>query len=332
MRKVSVIVPVFDIEDFLDRCLTSICEQTYHNLEIICVNDATLDNSVTIAKRHRDRDPRLTLIHAERNMGLGAARNTGLRYATGDYIKFVDGDDALVPQSVESLVAAIERTEADWAFSAFHVVDRQGALHRRSPFHTEAMEQAAATGLLDFGGNPWFLNAMWPSAWNPLWRAARIKQTGAWFPEGLHFEDHEFFFTHGFQTASAVYLPEPLYIYQADRPGQITRDESNRVFDIFAVIDRLGPIFSRHIVGDDLLRFSARNTIRLIVERTWALSKTGPLIGPFRQKAADFLARYPTDVLLDSKDWYIPTEDLALLLPDSREPEVEPVAPAGVTR
>jgi glycosyltransferase involved in cell wall biosynthesis len=323
MKKVSIIVPIFEVEDYIGDCLTSLVEQTYRNIEILCVNDETPDNSITIVREFQRRDNRIALVQHARNMGLGAARNTAIRHATGEYLKFVDSDDLLLPQSVECLVAAIESEKADWAFSAFQVMNAEGIVqHQRSPFHTSYMEEIGAAGRINFAERPALLNEMWPSAWLPLWRADKIRETGAAFLEGSYYEDHQFFFTHGFQTSTAVYLSEPLYKYRSDRPGQITRDGSRRIYDIFKVLDELGTVLERFLEGDARLRFSARLAVRLLAERTWILPKEGAVVDAYRRRTAEFLSRYPRDLLYEYKDLYISDEDLAGLLGDD--------APAGI--
>ena len=325
MNTVSIIIPVYNVEDYIEPCLQSVVEQTYPHLEVICINDATRDNSVSLVHRFQRRDARISLVQHRVNRGLGAARNTGLHHATGRYIKFVDGDDALVPDSVEALVAALDRTDADWAFGDFHVIDEHGRSSTRSPFHVADLEARARSGPLDIAADPAALNGMWPSAWMGLWRIDRIRTTAARFPEGLHFEDHEFFFTHGFQSRTAAYLGQPLYQYRGNRPGQITRDLSNRMFDIFTVLERLFPIFARHLQGDALRDFSARTAVRLIAERTWIMPADGDRINAYRSKAAAFLARFPRETLFSNKDWYISDDALALLLDGAPTAGLDPV-------
>lgn len=327
MRTVSVIVPVYDVEDYIEECLSSIAEQTYPYLEIICINDASPDNSITHVRRFMRQDPRMVLVQHNRNRGLGAARNTGLRHATGAYIKFVDGDDALLPDSIEALVATLERTHADWAFGDFHVEDEHGRHHSRSPFHVSDLEERARAGLLDVAADPAILNGIWPSAWMGIWRADRIEATASRFPEGLHFEDHEFFFVHGFGSCKAAYLNKPLYVYRSNRPGQITRDVSNRIFDIFVVIERLLVVFSRHLKGETLERFSARAAVRLLIERTWAMPGQSELLHAYRKRAATLLARFPREVLFEVKDWYITDEALEKLCAEPFRSE-----PSGIVR
>lgn len=111
---VSVLVAVYNVEEYLIRCLESVISQTYKDLEIVLVDDGSTDSSGSICEEYADRDDRIKVIHQE-NEGLSSARNAGLRAATGDYILMIDGDDALHPQMIEILYNLI--TSGDYDFS-----------------------------------------------------------------------------------------------------------------------------------------------------------------------------------------------------------------------
>ena len=112
MYKVSVIVPVYNVERYLDRCLTSIINQTYKNLEIILVNDGSTDNSREIAKGYTTLDNRVKL-YDKQNGGLSDARNYGINKATGDYVLYVDSDDWLDITMIETMVEEVKKYNAD---------------------------------------------------------------------------------------------------------------------------------------------------------------------------------------------------------------------------
>lgn len=105
---ISVIVPVYNIEDYLPKCLETICHQTYRNLEIILVDDGSTDSSGRICDEYAKKDPRITVIHQE-NKKRGLVRNTGLKYAHGEYIMFVDGDDYLHLDAAKCMIEAINK-------------------------------------------------------------------------------------------------------------------------------------------------------------------------------------------------------------------------------
>ena len=86
---ISVILPVYHVENYIEKCLQSLISQTFSDIEIICVNDCTQDNSITIVKEYQKKDPRIRLINHLENRGLGGARNTGISAAEGEYIVFI---------------------------------------------------------------------------------------------------------------------------------------------------------------------------------------------------------------------------------------------------
>ena len=111
---VSVIIPIYNVEKYLEKCLESIINNTYKNLEIICVNDGSPDNSLAILKKFADQDSRIIIID-QINQGVAAARNNGLKAAHGEYIAFVDSDDYVHKQYFETLVHCMDTTGADAA-------------------------------------------------------------------------------------------------------------------------------------------------------------------------------------------------------------------------
>lgn len=111
-KLVSVVIPVYNVESFLEECLDSVCSQTYAALDIICVNDGSTDNSRNILNKYEKRDSRIKVLSKD-NGGLSSARNMGLQFCKGEYILFVDSDDILVPNAVEIMVSELENTKSD---------------------------------------------------------------------------------------------------------------------------------------------------------------------------------------------------------------------------
>ena len=109
---VTVVVPIYNVEKYLDRCILSILGQTYRNLEIILVDDGSPDNCPQMCDAYAEKDSRIKVIHKQ-NAGLGMARNTGLAQATGEYICFFDSDDFIAPETIETCVAAAREQNAD---------------------------------------------------------------------------------------------------------------------------------------------------------------------------------------------------------------------------
>lgn len=123
--KISVIIPIYQAEDYLSECLDSVRNQTYQNLEVILVDDSSTDGSARIAQKYCDKDSRFQLICRKENGGLSAARNTGLNNITGSQVLFLDSDDIISPEHISCLFRAKSSTGADIAITSltpFHNV------------------------------------------------------------------------------------------------------------------------------------------------------------------------------------------------------------------
>ena len=120
--KVSIIIPIYNKEKYLSRCLDSVINQSYINIEIICINDGSTDNSFNIVKKYQKEDKRIILIEQE-NKGVSTARNKGIEISTGKYILFVDADDALETNAVETY---LQYNNFDLVISGFYEITEKG--------------------------------------------------------------------------------------------------------------------------------------------------------------------------------------------------------------
>ena len=123
---VSIILPGYNAQNHLARCVGSICAQTYRNIEIIILNDGSKDQSLPVCEEFRQKDPRILLVD-KANSGVSDTRNLGLKLASGKYVEFVDSDDYLDPDFTERLVAAAEENEADFVIAPYKMVIPAGA-------------------------------------------------------------------------------------------------------------------------------------------------------------------------------------------------------------
>lgn len=122
-KKISVIIPVYNVEKYLRRCLESIINNTYKNIEIICVNDGSPDNSLNILNEYAAKDSRMVVL-SKSNGGLSSARNKGIKESTGEYITFIDSDDWVHPQFFEILIQTLEYDNTDVAICGFSQVEK----------------------------------------------------------------------------------------------------------------------------------------------------------------------------------------------------------------
>ena len=210
---VSVIVPVYNVEPYLKRCLNSLVEQSYSKLEIILVDDGSDDGSGQICDDYKAIDERVIVIHKE-NGGLADARNVGIDAAEGVYITFVDSDDWISPYYVENLVSALQKTNSDLAISMFVMVDDKEILERRTSdfinIRTYSNEQALKLMLLQQG--------IETSAPGKLYKKSAVGSLR--FPKGKLYEDI-MFTTIMMSTASSVVVIDNIDYFYYQREGSI---------------------------------------------------------------------------------------------------------------
>lgn len=260
---ISVIIPIFNVEDYLEACLKSVVSQTYTDIEIICVDDCTLDNSINIVKKYMRIDPRVKLINHEENRGLGGARNTGVRYAQGEYLTFVDSDDELEVTTLEKCYDAIQKYDVDAVvFGINQILGTEQNAH--STFHIPVISGSRVYQVSDHKER---LTDMWPSAVNKLYKTEIIRQYGCTFPEKLLYEDHYFFYNYFAYVESFYYIDEPLYRYRLSRPGSITSEINGREDEVYKVLLDLEPLFAKIFPANIWEKSYAKVCFRLIWER-----------------------------------------------------------------
>ena len=198
---ISVIIPVYNVEKYLARCLDSVIGQTYENLEIICVNDGSPDNSLAILNDYAAKDARIKIID-RKNGGLSAARNSGLACATGEFITFVDSDDTIAPICYETCIAHMADDVDVVAFSYSEVVSKDEREVRTLPFEGKI---CFTEGML--------LKQGW-QAWSKIFRVSTLKKYDMTFREGFIYEDMEFCARFFLVDRPVVYyINKPFYDY-----------------------------------------------------------------------------------------------------------------------
>ena len=149
MAKVSIIIPVYNAEKFLKKCLDSIVNQTFKDIEIICVNDGSKDNSLSILKEYQSKDSRIVIIDKE-NAGVSAARNDGIRKSTGEYITFVDSDDWLELNGIESIYKIITEKNVDVVNYNYYVDTSYECASQENIFPKELEDKVYSVKQSDF--------------------------------------------------------------------------------------------------------------------------------------------------------------------------------------
>lgn len=226
MKKVSVIIPVYNVEKYLSECVDSVLHQTYQNFEIILVDDGSKDKSGEICDMYASSDSRISVIHKE-NGGASSARNEGLRYASGDYVYFLDSDDLIKPYAFEHFVKAVDSEKADIIFFEADSFGSEGN-NKDGNYHYEhkygkGKGEEILSKLIE---NKEFHVS------TPLLflRHEFLKKTGITFKEGIMYEDFIYAFKLFCYAECVYHLDETLYRRRYREASVMTRRKSNYNF------------------------------------------------------------------------------------------------------
>ena len=231
--RISVIVPIYKTEAYLEKCILSITNQTYDNLEIILVNDGSPDNCSSICETYAIRDMRIKVVHKE-NGGLSSARNAGLDIAIGDWIGFVDSDDYVLPNMYEKLYSAIVKESADLAICGYEYVDEYDSIiHEvQSSVKNETLSRFEAFNKLNGHSNVFYVTVV-----NKLYSKRLFEHIC--FPERRIHED-EFIIHHIFNKCEKIVtISNCLYKYVQREGSIMTKPFSIKRLDgYYAGLDR----------------------------------------------------------------------------------------------
>lgn len=266
MQKISIIIPVYNVEQYLSGCLDSVLAQTYQNFEAVCINDGSLDNSLAILEEYAQKDERIKII-SQKNKGLSGARNTGLDNASGDYIFFLDSDDYLHPQTLELLLQAIFKDNANLAVcqmktthQLYHHIDAK--LVAKTQSFENPLKKVFKEGL-----------KVKTSACNKLYHKELIGKTR--FIEGIIWEDAPFSAVILDRAQKIVVVDEDLYFYYMSETST-SRSPMNakKMMSYFEAIEFLYKYFKEQ---NDVEKFRFAQKYILAVRLKKILRKTAKL-------------------------------------------------------
>ncbi|HEY0948774.1 glycosyltransferase family 2 protein [Nocardioides sp.] len=221
---VSVVVPVFDVAGYLPEALDSILGQSHRNLEVVVVDDGSTDDSGRIADGYADRDPRVRVVHTD-NHGLGAARNEGIRHATGELLTFADSDDVVPPGAYAALVRQLGRTGADFVTGS--VARWEGDRLEELPWMRRLHRPRAAYVIEQ---HPEILGDVF--AWNKLFRRSFWDEAELAWPEGIRYEDQPAT-TRAYVAARRFgVVPDVVYHWRIRHDGTSITQQRSSVADL----------------------------------------------------------------------------------------------------
>lgn len=205
--KISIIIPVYNAETYIDKCIVSVINQNYDNIELILVDDGSKDNSIKVCTTYATRDKRIKLIHQE-NLGVSAARNNGIKNSMGDFIVFVDADDYLLPCAITNLYNNMLQTRCELVCGSYQMKKTRNRVEVISYHKAVYKNKDYIENLIDI------LNKVANAPWGKLFNAEIIRQNHIVFPEGIPYaEDTIFLLRYCRYISSLSICSEILYNY-----------------------------------------------------------------------------------------------------------------------
>lgn len=227
---VSVIVPVYNVEKYLDKCIESIINQSYQDLEIIIVDDGSTDSSGALADIWKNKDDRIRVIHKD-NGGLSDARNVGLDCSNGDWITFVDSDDYLSKKAIELMLSVTESSNYDIVIAeAVHVFGNKEAqfyeIKKRKQFNSE-----------DAICEMWYQKSFLPSAWGKMYKKEIWEKVR--FTKGILYEDIDIMHELLYKAKGICYINAGIYAYVHHENSITTQAYSERDLYILDICKKI---------------------------------------------------------------------------------------------
>lgn len=234
--KISVIVPVYNVEPYIADCLNSIIHQSFQDIEIICVDDCGSDNSMDIVEQFAKDDNRIKILRHKENQGQSVARNTGMKIATGKYIAFVDSDDTIEKDYLSKLYDAAEKSGADVTECGYFV-------ERKNKFIYYTLSPQNYNNFYDI-----LAHITKCFVWTRLWRSDFLKKHNLQFYSSIYFEDILFVVKAAYYAKNWTIIDYAGYYYRVV-PTSTTNDptkEDKRDKDMLFVLNELHA-FAQHI-------------------------------------------------------------------------------------
>lgn len=242
---VSVIVPIYNVSEYLVQCLDSIIGQSFHDMEIICVDDGSTDDSLSIVRNYANKDDRFTILTQQR-LGPSVARNKALDHATGKYVIFVDSDDYICEDAVKTLTDNIN--DSDIVVSGVNVfggTDFKRNIMDRTYFKVPNCKVMLTDEIR--------LNT-YVSAWGKMYRRETIEKNRIRFPSGLYYEDYSFHWQYLSVCSDVTFVKKRLYNYRrrSDSIMGATFGKGEISLDHIYVFDSLMTFFHRERISMDM--------------------------------------------------------------------------------
>ncbi len=308
MPQISVIIPVYNVENYVEKCLRSILEQTFTDIEVICVDNGSSDNSLKVLENLAAEDSRVR-IFSMANQGPGACRNKGLDEAKGEYILFVDSDDFLAPSACETLLNALKKDNLDIVVCRFYNYHNDSGQAAPSSAglelaHKDTLDRDKGDSVEEFAKFAFACSFVW----GRLYRREIIENNKIRFPSGI-VEDVPFIVMCFVQARRVKRIPDLLYYYRVGRPGSISGKAERMLLDGIKNFGMLEDNLREYGVFEEVKETFWFNKMNLLIgdERIFA-GRLGNVPQGTVQKAYDLIRKdvleLPADLFARRNAWF----------------------------
>lgn len=243
---ISIVVPIYNSEQYLPRCLNSILSQSYHNLEILLIDDGSPDNSGAICDKYAEKDKRIKVFHKE-NTGTGPTRSFGIKHSSGSYIAFVDSDDIIKPNMYELLLGAMEGN--DITVCMFNYLHKDGSLvYSQEDINPKILGFHKSVEFAHYLYDGGYSNGIVCAVWNKLYRRSVLE--GINIDNGIIGEDEELNDLVNVNDVNVYVIKDELYFWCENNDSVTHRHFSQLNFHFLEVLEQRYRLF----VEDDYLR------------------------------------------------------------------------------
>ena len=241
MVKVSVVIPIYNVEEFLDECLTGIVNQTLTDIEIICINDGSTDGSLKILTKYADKDNRIKIINQE-NKGHAVASNRGIDLAKGEYLYLMDSDDIVELTALEETYNYARKKKVDFVlFQAINYDYSDDKYYESEIYNMDRLYDCVGDSVFNYKDIGDLVFAIPVTPWSKLYKNSFIQRNNIRFPEGLVFDDNIFFWDVLFNANRIAFYKKHLftrrwYSYSSTKAGDLRFIDSIAINNL--MIDR----------------------------------------------------------------------------------------------
>lgn len=243
---ISIIIPVYNTEKYLEKCLDSVLNQTYKNLEIICINDGSTDSSPDILQKYSEKDDRVKIIN-KKNSGVSHSRNVGIEQANGEWITFIDSDDYIENSLYEKFVTTLNNTKPFdiYVFNGVIVNENENPYNEKlQKFFYMSNWNYHENNLYVFKDcrNPFYGNL---SVWNKIFKRQFLEEHNIRFKENTIFEDQLFVIDTTIK-ADMFYLNKEILYFYVQHPSSTMHTLKENVFQIFEIMNDIKTLLFEH--------------------------------------------------------------------------------------